>query len=185
MRVEVDVLRYGARELGGLLQACRCGGMELGSSGGPLQACRRGEIELWRRDIRVWTWSLPQEFWSSGGTLRASRRGGMRLGSSSSRAAGVHTWRYGARELWRRADSTAWSSGALQSNRVGVEEWKLWSRAVGAQTWRYGARELGRHTAGVQACRRGGIEVWSSEPLEARYWRSDIEVPKFGGALKV
>jgi len=89
---------------------------------------------------------------------------------------------------------------------------KVWSCASAMQTWRYkcielcspggGAADLGTSSHGgmelrssggaLQACRRGGIEVWnaggvrrggrkSSGGLEARCRRRDVEVWSSGG----
>jgi len=67
--------------LGGALRACRCGGMELGSSGGV--ASKRG-----------------MELGSFGGVLRACWCGGMALGSSGTREV-----------RYRRVGVEEWSSG--------------------------------------------------------------------------
>ena len=84
-----DGPRHAARSSGGVLQACRRGGVEdikISSSGGMLRAWRHGGTEIW----------------SLGGVLRARGRGGtgrygdLELGR---RAAGAGTWRCLPQEL--------------------------------------------------------------------------------------
>src|SRR6266480_693392 len=85
-------------------------------------------------------------------------------------------------ELWRHAASlVTWRSRGICLWRcaAGVASLpqELWRRAVGVATWRCGAleahcrcsdEEARRYRDGLQACRHGGVEVWSSGVLEMR-----------------
>src|SRR6266480_2810186 len=99
------------------------------------------------------------------------------------RRAGVQTWRYGDRELWRRAvgvqDVEVWSAGGP----CRCVDMKAWS-SVGVGTWMHGGMEVWRLASGVATWRHRGLEVWRRAvgvatwrhgALEARCGIGDVE----------
>jgi len=96
--------------------------MEFGSSGGSLQACRRGGMEIG---------SLRGERWSSGGILQPCRRGNfmgfaghrmenpVTVSRNADRRVGIEGWSLEAR--YRYSEGKAYGSGPLE----------VWRRCAG------------------------------------------------------
>jgi len=105
--------------------------------------CRRADVEvgirgLWRRAV--------------------GRRGGMEIVSSRGALQACERY-FEAKVRCRRADVEVWSSGALQSNRVGV----CLKRSGGAiSVCGYGGREVLNGGGTPRACRLHRMELGSS-----------------------
>jgi len=113
-------------------------------------------MELWRR--------------AAGVTIR-------RYGALETRCARMDV-EYGGMELWRRAAGVV--TGGLEAccKRDDYRGLEAYCRRVDVEVWR-------RDGGGLQACRRGRMEGWSSGVLEEAEGCEGIERSMRGGGMKL
>ena len=143
-----------------MLRARGRGGVCLKRSGGVLRAWGRGGVCLKR----------------SGGALQACKRGGVCLKRSEAREVCRRPGDVASKEVWRCAADVQtrrclpqeiWSSGVRRRRCLFVSRApELWRCAARVGTCRrHRGMELWSSGGALQACRRGDVEVWSSNVL--------------------
>jgi hypothetical protein len=122
--------------------------------------CRRRDVEVWRsggqgascecNDVEVWKAWSPRAL-ESAADLGTWRHGGIssRVPAASCRLEDMRTWWYDAIEIWRR-----------RCRHAGVEVCRLRRCGDPLQACRRGGMELWRRDVGVVPWRAGGMGLW-------------------------
>src|SRR6266480_4454458 len=140
------------------------------------RACGRGGVKVWRCAAGVQTWRhRGMKLWSF--AVKSCRRGGVCLERSGTREAccgpgDVEVFASRDREL----ETHAAGLGTLPQKMSGGMLW-AWGRGDASRCL---PQELRCSEGAQQACRRGGVDVWSNGDALQPCRRGDVEVWKAG-----